>query len=52
MIEAPHYTAAGARRDGAFALPADYFDGTVNEPVLHEAVRAYLNNQRQGTHAT
>jgi large subunit ribosomal protein L4 len=28
------------------------FDGTVNEPVLHTAVRAYLNNQRQGTHQT
>ena len=49
MIEAPHYTAAGAKRDGEFALPADYFDGTVNEPVLHQAVKAYLNNQRQGT---
>src|SRR6476469_6433234 len=52
MIEAPHYTAAGARRPDAFALPADYFDGTVNEPVLHQAVRAFLNNQRQGTHQT
>jgi large subunit ribosomal protein L4 len=52
MIEAPHYTPAGARRDGMFALPADYFDGTVNEPVLHQAVRAFLNNQRQGTHQT
>ncbi|HET8622504.1 MAG TPA: 50S ribosomal protein L4 [Gemmatimonadales bacterium] len=52
MIEAPHYSAAGARRDSPFALPADVFDGTVNEPVLHTAVRAYLNNQRQGTHQT
>jgi large subunit ribosomal protein L4 len=52
MIEAPHYSAAGARRATAFALPADIFDGTVNEPVLHTAVRAYLNNQRQGTHQT
>jgi large subunit ribosomal protein L4 len=52
MIEAPHYSAAGARRDAPFALPADVFDGTVNEPVLHTAVRAYLNNQRQGTHQT
>jgi large subunit ribosomal protein L4 len=52
MIEAPHYTSAGARRDAAFALPADYFDGTVNEPVLHQAVKVYLNNQRQGTAAT
>jgi len=52
MIEAPHYSAAGARRESAFALPADVFDGAANEPVLHTAVRAYLNNQRQGTHQT
>jgi large subunit ribosomal protein L4 len=52
MIEAPHYSSAGAKRDAAFALPADYFDGTVNEPVLHQAVKVYLNNQRQGTHMT
>ena len=52
MIEAPHYTSAGAKRDGAFALPAEYYDGTVNEPVLHQAVKVYLNNQRQGTHMT
>jgi large subunit ribosomal protein L4 len=52
MIEAPHYSAAGAKRTGAFALPADYFDGTVNEPVLHQAVKVYLNNQRQGTAKT
>jgi len=52
MLEAPHYTAAGARRPNGFALPADYFDGTVNEPVLHQAVRAFLNNQRQGTAQT
>jgi large subunit ribosomal protein L4 len=52
MIEAPHYSSAGAKRDANFALPAEYFDGTVNEPVLHQAVKVYLNNQRQGTHAT
>jgi len=52
MIEAPHYTSAGSKRDGAFALPAEYYDGTVNEPVLHQAVRVFLNNQRQGTAAT
>jgi large subunit ribosomal protein L4 len=52
MIEAPHYSAAGAKRDANFALPAEYFDGTVNEPVLHQAVKVYLNNQRQGTHMT
>jgi large subunit ribosomal protein L4 len=52
MIEAPHYSAAGAKRDASFALPADPFDGTVNEPVLHQAVKVYLNNQRQGTAKT
>jgi large subunit ribosomal protein L4 len=52
MIEAPHYTPAGAKRDASFVLPADYFDGTVNEPVLHQAVKVFLNNQRQGTAAT
>jgi large subunit ribosomal protein L4 len=52
MIEAPHYTSAGAKNGSNFSLPAEYFDGTVNEPVLHQAVKVYLNNQRQGTHMT
>jgi large subunit ribosomal protein L4 len=52
MIEAPHYAADGAKRGTNFSLPAEYFDGTVNEPVLHQAVKVYLNNQRQGTHKT
>jgi large subunit ribosomal protein L4 len=52
MIEAPHYSPEGAKRTTSFALPTDYFDGTVNEPVLHQAVKVYLNNQRQGTAMT
>jgi large subunit ribosomal protein L4 len=52
MIEAPHYAPDGAKRGASFPLPAEYFDGTVNEPVLHQAVKVYLNNQRQGTHMT
>src|SRR6186713_3088246 len=52
MIEAPHYAADGAKRGANFALPQEYFDGTVNEPVLHQAVKVFLNNQRQGTAAT
>jgi large subunit ribosomal protein L4 len=52
MIEAQYYTSAGAKRDSAFSLPEDYFDGTVNEPVLHQAVKVFLNNQRQGTAKT
>jgi large subunit ribosomal protein L4 len=52
MLEAAHYSAAGARHKAAFALPEPFFDGTVNEAVLHQSVRAFLNNQRQGTAAT
>ncbi len=50
MLEALHFTAAAARK-GSYALPAEY-DGVVNQWVLHQTVRAYLNNQRHGTHAT
>jgi large subunit ribosomal protein L4 len=52
MIEAQYYTQSGGKRDSAFALPEEFFDGTVNEPVLHQAVKVFLNNQRQGTAAT
>ena len=52
MIEAPHFSPAGARKTAAFSLPEALFDGTVNEPVLHEAVTAYMANQRQGTAMT
>ena len=37
MIEAPHYSAAGAKKKSV-RLPAALFDGTVNEHVLHRAV--------------
>ena len=52
MLEAPLFSSAGARASGGFALPEPFFDGTVNEPVLHQAVTVFLNNQRQGTAAT
>jgi large subunit ribosomal protein L4 len=52
MIEAPHFSAAGARNSADFGLPEELFDGTVNEPVLHESVTAYMANQRQGTAMT
>src|SRR5690242_15406961 len=51
MIEAPHYSAAGAKKKSV-RLPAALFDGTVNEHVLHRAVVTFLANQRQGTHDT
>ena len=56
MADTTHYdaaafTALGTPRERV-TLPAATFDGTVNLPVLHQAVKAYLANQRQGTHAT
>ena len=49
--DAAAYTALGTPRDRV-ALPGAVFDGTVNMPVMHQAVKAYLANQRQGTHST
>src|ERR671936_2936068 len=50
-FEAGAYTAAGAPRERV-TLPAQLFDGTVNVPVMHQAVKAYLANQRQGNAQT
>lgn len=50
MLEARHYNTA-AKEKGSYQLPAE-FDGKVNQSALYLAVRAYLNNQRQGTHDT
>src|SRR5919199_314653 len=49
--EAGTYTASGAARE-RMPLPAELFDGTVNVPVMHQAVKAFLANQRQGNAAT
>jgi len=50
-FDAAAYTGNGTARDRV-ALPADMFDGVVNKPVLHQAVKAFLANQRQGNAAT
>src|ERR1043165_2746505 len=50
-LRASAYTAQGTSRD-AVRLPETLFDGTVNVPVMHQVVTAYLANQRQGTAAT
>ncbi len=50
-LQAAAFTALGTPRD-AVALPTATFDGTVNMPVMHQAVKAQLANARQGTHAT
>ena len=49
--EASAFTAKGTPRDRV-ALPDETFDGTVNMPAMHLAVKMYLANQRQGTHST
>src|SRR5918998_1417745 len=49
--EAGTYTASGAARE-RMALPGELFDGTVNMPVMHQAVKAFLANQRQGNAST
>ena len=50
-INAATYDSKG-KKGGNVALPADVFDGTINMPVMHQAVKAYLANQRQGNAAT
>ncbi len=51
MLKAPHVSSSGAAKSAKFSLP-DMFDGAVHEGALYHAVRAYLSNQRQGTHST
>src|ERR1700759_1213593 len=50
-FSAAAYSAQGTGRDSV-ALPSDLFDGTVNMPVMHQAVKAFLANQRQGNAKT
>src|SRR5881296_3335353 len=50
-FKAAAYTAEGTERERV-ALPTELFDGTVNMPVMHHAVKAFLANQRQGNAAT
>lgn len=48
MYEARYYKADGSQGT-ARKLPAELFDGVVNEAVLHRVVKGLLANQRQGT---
>jgi len=50
-FQAAAYTAQGTAREQV-ALPSELFDGTVNMPVMHQAVKAFLANQRQGNAST
>lgn len=49
--EAAAFTALGTPRERV-PLPATLFDGTINVPVMHRAVKAFLANQREGNAAT
>ena len=48
MLKARYYQNDGAEGK-AQALPEWLFDGVVHEDVLHQVIKAYLSNQRQGT---
>ena len=50
MYKARYYKADG-KKGRARALPEAVFDGVVNDAVMHQVVKAYLANQRQGTAA-
>jgi large subunit ribosomal protein L4 len=51
-VEVRAFQADGSLRPRAVKLPTDPFDGTVHEPAMHQAVKVYLANQRQGTAQT
>jgi len=50
-FEAAAYTSQGTARERV-RLPETLFDGIVNMPVMHQAVKAFLANQRQGNAST
>ena len=45
-LEAPVYSAQG-KKGATRPLPEATFDGVVNVPVMHQAVKAFLANRRQ-----
>ena len=50
MLKARYYQNDGSEGK-AQALPEWLFDGVVHEDILHQVIKAYLSNQRQGTAA-
>jgi large subunit ribosomal protein L4 len=50
-LNAASYTTSGKKRDSV-SLPSEVFDGIVNMPVMHQAVKAFLSNQRLGLAST
>src|SRR5881628_1404499 len=50
--QASAYTALGTARTEKVSLPEATFDGIINMPVMHQAVKAFMANQRQGNAST
>ena len=46
------FTALGTARTEKVALPEATFDGVINQSVMHQAVKAFMANQRQGNAST
>ena len=51
-LEVTAFEADGTARPRAVKLPADPFDGLVHESAMHQAVKVFMANQRQGTSQT
>jgi large subunit ribosomal protein L4 len=51
-IQASAFTSLGTARTETVALPEATFDGIINMPVMHQAVKAFMANQRQGNAST
>jgi large subunit ribosomal protein L4 len=51
-LRASAYTALGTQRTEQVSLPEATFDGVINMPVMHQAVKAFMANQRQGNAST
>lgn len=51
MLSARFFSASGEPGD-AVQLPTDPFDGFVHDAALHQVIKAYLANQRQGNAST
>jgi large subunit ribosomal protein L4 len=49
VLEVTAFEATGKARPRAVKLPVDPFDGRVHESAMHQAVKVFLANQRQGT---
>src|SRR5476649_1933544 len=46
------FTSLGTARTEKVQLPEATFDGIINMPVMHQAVKAFMANQRQGNAST